>query len=79
MRKRILILTTRGKGKDDFGEWPQIAAVIRGFGDLLHTKPFVAVNSTKPERESGTGALRSDNVICNAGRDVRVCHVWMLR
>src|SRR5713226_10577374 len=72
LREGILLFTARGKGKHNFGEWPEITAVFRRLGDLLHAKLFVAVNSTKPEREAGTSALRSNNVIGDAGRDVRV-------
>src|SRR6267143_6578518 len=79
LRQGILFFTARGEGKDNFGERPEIAAVFRGPGDLLHAELFVAVNSIKPEQETRTSALRPDNVICDAGGDVRVCRVWMLR
>ena len=65
-REGSLIFTARGKGKDDFGERAQIATVRRSPGDLLHAELFVAVNSIEPEREAGTSALRSDNVVCYA-------------
>src|SRR5258708_14174781 len=74
-----MLFTARGEGKDNFGERPEIAAVFRGPGDLLHAELFVAVNSIKPEHETRTIALRPDNVICDAGADVRVCRVRMLR
>src|SRR5258708_12074920 len=79
LRQGILFFTARGEGKDNFGERPEIAAVFRGPGDLLHAELFVAVNSIKPEHETRTSALRPDNVICDAGGDVRVCRVRMLR
>jgi hypothetical protein len=37
---------------------------------LFHAELFVTVNSSKPEREAGTGSLRSDNVVCYAEGDV---------
>src|SRR5260370_81295 len=79
LRQGILFFTARGEGKDNFSERPEIAAVFRGPGDLLHAELFVAVNSIKPEHETRTSALRPDNVICDAGGDVRVCRVRMLR
>jgi len=71
-REGRLIFTARGKGKDDFGEGAQIAIVLRSPGDLFHAELFVAVNSIEPEREAGTCALRSNNVVCYAKSYVSV-------
>ena len=46
------MFTARGQGKEDFRVRQQIAAALGGLGDLVDAKIFVAVNSTKPEREA---------------------------
>ena len=77
-REGSLIFTAPGKGKDDFGEGAQITTVLRSPGDLFHAELFVAVNSIKPEREAGTCALRSDNVVCYAKGYVSVGRVRIM-
>ena len=78
LRQGSLFFTARGKGKDDFGEGSQVATVLRSLGDLLHAELFVAVNSIEPEREAGTGALRSDNVVCYAKGYVSIGRVRII-
>src|SRR5258706_1689472 len=74
----VLFFTACGKGKHNFGERLEVKAVLCSLGELLHTEFLVPVNSTKPECETGTSALRSNNVIGDARRDVRVGRVRML-
>ena len=77
-REGSLIFTARRKGKNDFGERAQIATVRRSPGDLLHAELFIAVNSIEPEREAGTSALRSNNVICYSKSYVRIGRVRII-
>ena len=79
MRKANLIFTARSKGKDNFGERLQITTLFRGLRDLCHTKPFVAMNSTKPEREAGTRVQRTNHVISDARCDICICRIGTLR
>src|SRR6266481_8727522 len=78
LREGILLFTACGKSKHNFREWPEITAVFRRLGELLHTEFLVPVNSTKPECKAATSALRSNNVIGDAGGDVRVGRVRVL-
>src|SRR6266403_517833 len=78
LREGVLFFTACGKGKHNFGERLEVKAVLCSLGELLHTEFLVPVNSTKPECETGTSALRSNNVIGDARRDVRVGRVRML-
>ena len=72
-----MLFTARGKGKEDFGERSQVATILSSLGHLLHAELFVSVNSIEPEREAGTGGLRSDNVVCYAKRDISIYGIWI--
>ena len=76
-RQGVLFLAASRKGQHDFGERPEIAAVLRSVGDLLHAELFVAVNSAEPKSEAETRVQRANDVIGDAGRDVRVSSIGM--
>src|SRR5271169_1751527 len=51
LRQGILLLATSGQRKQDLGIRLQIPSAIDCFSKLLHTKFFVAVNSSEHEKE----------------------------
>src|SRR6267378_959819 len=66
----LLFKTTR------WSETANGSLVLSKIGTTAERPTHAARNQ---EYETRTSALRPDNVICDAGGDVRVCRVWMLR
>ena|SRR5215469_419786 len=58
LSKGILTFTARRKRKEDFGEWPRIAAALRGFGVPLSAslRQSGLVLGTVQEEKSGSEA-----------------------
>src|SRR6266404_3296310 len=75
----VLLFPASRQCQQNLGVWLQIPSAIDSFSQLLHPQLFVAVDSSKHEKEPRAAGKASDDVIGSSEGDIGVVCVWLLR